>query len=254
MYPDDCAGLTKSAVASIHRRCQSASPANEVVRRSLSVSTVRKIHTMLQGAWKFGINHDLIPCDRAHVIADTPLPARAKDERKPEIVCWTPEQYRRFLEWAAVKRLDAYAAFFFSATSGERVSANLGLHWDEVNLETATANLVCFVEVPRPSPGAGAGGAPRQDHRRPSYPPRFAHRHHAAALEGAPERAADGQVRPASLRGRRAGPPPARLPRPGPGLPPAGRQLVAASIDPSWAEWLSDFMDNWRWGFDECVR
>lgn len=51
--PSDCADLTKSVVASIYRRRQVDSPAGEETSPILSVSTVKKIHSMLRAAWRF---------------------------------------------------------------------------------------------------------------------------------------------------------------------------------------------------------
>jgi hypothetical protein len=79
-HPVEGAGLTKNAVAAICRRDQHRVTTKRAVPRDLDVSTVKKIHTMLRTAWRFGVGHELIPPDRAHVIADARLPVRAKDD------------------------------------------------------------------------------------------------------------------------------------------------------------------------------
>jgi integrase len=144
--PGDCADLTKNAVAGIHRRFVSASPSAAAGSSGLSVSTVKKVHTMLRGAWKFGINHELIARDRAHVIADAPLPALAKGEPKPEIALWEPRDYARFFDWAAKKRPESWDSFYFVATSGDRKSGNLGLTWPEVDLNQGVVRMTRYVK------------------------------------------------------------------------------------------------------------
>jgi integrase len=145
-YPVECAGLTKDAVAAIWRRDHQRGGASAAVQPGLEVSMVKKIHTMLRSAWRFGVRHELIPPDRAHVIAEARSPVRAKGDRKREVVCWTPAEYPRFIDWAVVHRPDLWVAFYFVATSGDRVSANLGLRWSDIGLDAGTANLVNFVK------------------------------------------------------------------------------------------------------------
>jgi integrase len=145
-YPGECADLTKHSVAGIWRRAVEGHAPSRPAQAGLEVSTVKKVHTMLRSAWRFGITHGLISRDRAHVIAEARLPVRAKDEPKTEPLCWTAGDYARFFDWAVRHRPDSWVAFYFCATSGERVSANLGLHWSEVNFDTLRAKLVCFVK------------------------------------------------------------------------------------------------------------
>lgn len=144
--PGDCAGLTKDAVAAVCRRSRLKRPGIKQSVPGLSVATVQKIHAMMRSAWRFGVNHGMIPRDRAYVIAEAPVPSRSKHEPESEIAVWTERDYSRFFDWAVIHRPDSWPAFFFVATSGDRISGNLGLRWPEVDLDSGTASLRLFVK------------------------------------------------------------------------------------------------------------
>jgi integrase len=143
-YPAHCAGLTKDAVAAIHRRVLTQHRTE--MTTELSVSTVKKVYTMLRSAWRFGLARELIPRERAYVIGEVRVPARRKDEPKAEQVTWTVVQDSRFFDWAVEHRPDSWVALYFVATSGNRVSANLGLRWADVDFENCRATLRWYVK------------------------------------------------------------------------------------------------------------
>jgi integrase len=45
-----------------------------------------------------------------------------------------------------IRRTDSWSAFYFCAVSGDRISANLGLRWSDVDLVARKASLVNFVK------------------------------------------------------------------------------------------------------------
>lgn len=137
--------LSKDAVASICRR-RSAPPAKAVRSQALAVETVRKVYWMLKAAWAFGVKHELIPRDRAYVITEATCPTEGRWATEPTKLLWEPTHYGRFFDWAVHHRPESWVGFYFVATSGDRISGNLGLGWSEVDLDQATAKLVRFVK------------------------------------------------------------------------------------------------------------
>jgi integrase len=144
-YGVDGIVLSKDAVASIYRRRTTVLPV-EPRPDGLSEETVRKVYWMLSGAWSYGVKNELIPRSRGYIVAEAKCPSEGRRKQEKVTVLWTPEQCCRFFDWAVDNRPNSWAAFYFVAVSGDRVSGNLGLTWAEVDLERATASLVNFVK------------------------------------------------------------------------------------------------------------
>lgn len=137
--------LTRHSVASICRRHSNPSAAPDRAA-GLSVETVDKVYWMLSGAWSYGVKNELIPRDRAHVVAEADRPTEGRWAIRPVKTVWLPDHYARFFDWAVHKRPESWVAFYFVATSGDRISGNLGLRWNAVDLGQCVAQLGLFVK------------------------------------------------------------------------------------------------------------
>jgi integrase len=102
-------------------------------RPGLAPKTVRHVHTMLHKALADAVRWGSLSRNPAS-LATPPKP------RTPEMKVWTPEELRRFLEFAQSHRL--YAAWLLCVTTGMRRGEVLGLSWNHVDLRRARLSVV----------------------------------------------------------------------------------------------------------------
>lgn len=93
------------------------------IHDDVGASTANKARRVLHGALKQAVKWQMIP--RNVVEAVEPLP-----EPRREMVIWSPEEARRFLDTAKTHRL--YAAFYLAMATGLRRGEILGLRWDDL--------------------------------------------------------------------------------------------------------------------------
>ena len=134
-FPDQPT-LSKDAVARIVARSRTQ-PAPQ---RTLSVRTVRYIHAIISRSLKDAVKVELVQSNAAKG-ASPPRQSRGKKAKQ----LWTAEQTRTFLTWCREQKMRLWPAWAFTATSGDRRGANLGLRWDAVDLDAGTADLVWTV-------------------------------------------------------------------------------------------------------------
>ena len=65
-----------------------------------------------------------------------------KPKAKPARELWTAEQTKSFLQWAQSIDHSLSVAWAFTATSGDRRGANLGLRWQDIDFDRGTAALI----------------------------------------------------------------------------------------------------------------
>ena len=99
-------------------------------RGALSAKTVKNIHVVIRKALQDALEGDYV--DR-NVAAVTRPPKVSSS--KLEMMTWTKDKLREFLERIEFHRLNAF--FRFTATSGVRRGEVLGLRWEDVDFETA---------------------------------------------------------------------------------------------------------------------
>ncbi len=123
-------GITRHAVAALHRRRQHPNP---IAPAGLKARTVRYVHTIVHAALK-----DAMRCNRvARNVADAATPPPIGSVRNGRPDAWTADQLRRFLDYVADSRY--LPAWVFLATTGCRRGECLGLQWGDLDLDAATA-------------------------------------------------------------------------------------------------------------------
>lgn len=138
-FPDE-KPLSKNAVARIIARSREA----KAQRRSLGVRTVRYIHTIISRSLKDAIKLGFVSTNAA----SNASPPR-KPKSKPAKQLWTAEQTQDFLGWVMQMDHRLWPAWAFTATSGDRRGANLGLRWEDVDLKAGKAQLIWSVTCVR---------------------------------------------------------------------------------------------------------
>lgn len=135
-YPEHADSITRHVVSSICRRSNEKAAANPAKpAKGLSPRTVRYIHSILHAALKDALRWNRIvrnPADAATPPSDSSTKSAQRDT-------WSADQLRAFLEFAADSRY--LAPWLFIATSGCRRGECLGLKWDDIDLEDATARV-----------------------------------------------------------------------------------------------------------------
>ncbi len=128
----ELAGITRHAIASLHRRAHQPKPAKKS-DPGLSNRTVRYIHTIIHAALRDALRWNRV----ARNVADaaTPPPQSSTKRGRPNV--WTAEQLGLFLDF--VSDSPYLPAWLYLATSGSRRGEVLGLKWDDVDLDAATA-------------------------------------------------------------------------------------------------------------------
>lgn len=127
----DLAGIARHAVASAHRRAQEPKPAPK--DPGLSNRMVRYVHTIIHAALRDALRWNRVTRNVAAVA--TPPPQAST--RRGRHTTWTGEQLGQFLDFVADSPY--LPAWLFLATSGSHRGEVLGLKWDEVDLDAATA-------------------------------------------------------------------------------------------------------------------
>jgi len=133
-FPEE-AGLTRHAVAALHRRSLSTTP-KSMAPPGLKPRTVRYVHTILHAALKDAMGWNRV----ARNVADAATAPPVGATRSPRPKAWTGEQLRRFLGHVAESRY--LPAWVFLATTGCRRGECLGIKWSDIDLDTATA-IIC---------------------------------------------------------------------------------------------------------------
>jgi integrase len=126
------AGITRHAVASLHRRAHEPKPARGV-EPGLSNRTVRYVHTILHAALRDALRWNRVTRN----VADAATPPPQGSTKRGRHTVWTGEQLGRFLDFVADSPY--LPAWLFLATSGSRRGEVLGLKWDDLDLDVATA-------------------------------------------------------------------------------------------------------------------
>ncbi len=101
----------------------------------LSPKTVHYIHTMVHKALADAVDAGLIAANAA-ARAKAPRPRSAAPK---ELLFWTPEQLRSFLDLVAGQRLEA--AWNVSAMTGMRRGEVLGLRWADLDLNSSRIHV-----------------------------------------------------------------------------------------------------------------
>lgn len=131
-FPDET-GVTRHAVAALHRRRQQPPSASRVAPPGLKPRTVRYVHTILHAALRDAMRWNRV----ARNVADAATPPPVGSARSGRPAAWTSEQLRGFLDFVADSRY--LPAWVFLATTGCRRGECLGLRWDDLDLDAATA-------------------------------------------------------------------------------------------------------------------
>jgi integrase len=129
--------ITRHAVARIVARSMLRV---DVRRSTLSVRTVRYVHTIISKSLRDAIRLGIVN-QNAAANASPPRPPKTRPERK----LWTADQTRCFLQWSREVDHPLWEAWAFVATSGDRRGANLGLRWQDIDFDSGTASLIWTV-------------------------------------------------------------------------------------------------------------
>lgn len=127
----ELAGITRDAVASLHRRSLQPKPAKPIP--GLSNRSVRYIHTIIHAALRDALRWNRVPRNVAEAATPPPLGST----RRGRHTVWTGRQLAQFLDFIANNPY--LPAWLFLATSGSRRVEVLGLKWHDIDLDAATA-------------------------------------------------------------------------------------------------------------------
>lgn len=127
----ELAGITRHAVAAADRRAQQPKPAPK--DPGLSNRMVRYVHTIVHAALRDAMRWNRVTRN----VADAASPPPQASTRQGRHITWTGEQLGRFLDFVADSPY--LPAWLFLATSGSRRGEVLGLKWDDIDLDAATA-------------------------------------------------------------------------------------------------------------------
>jgi len=124
--------ITRHAVAALHRR--SREPRSDAEPNpGLSNRMVRYIHTIIHAALRDALRWNRVQRN----VADAATPPPQGSTRRGRRTTWTSDELRRFLD--SVADSPYLPAWLFLATSGSRRGEVLGLKWDDLDLDAATA-------------------------------------------------------------------------------------------------------------------
>lgn len=128
----DLAGTTRHAIAALHRRAHEPKPAKSP-EPGLSNRSVRYVHTITHAALRDALRWNRVTRN----VADAATPPPQGSTRRGRHIVWSGEQLGRFLDFVADSPY--LPAWLFLATSGSRRGEVLGLKWDDLDLDAATA-------------------------------------------------------------------------------------------------------------------
>ncbi len=131
-FPEE-AGLTRHAVAALHRRSTLAARPKPMASPGLKPRTVRYVHTIIHAALKDAMGWNRV----ARNVADAATAPPVGATRSPRPQAWSSDQLRRFLDHVADGRY--LPAWVFLATTGCRRGECLGLKWADIDLDAGTA-------------------------------------------------------------------------------------------------------------------
>lgn len=126
------AGITKNAVAALHRRQQNP-PKRSTKSPGLKPRTVPYVHTIVHAALTNVMRWNRV----ARNVADAANPPSAGSTRQGRPDVWNTDVLRRFIAFVADSRY--LPPWIFLATSGCRRGETLGLKWEDIDLDEATA-------------------------------------------------------------------------------------------------------------------
>lgn len=129
---DEEAGITRHAVAAMHRR-RHHPPERKRTPAGLSPRMVRYVHSILHVAFRDAMRWNRLPRN----IADAATPPPVRSTKRGKKTTWTAEQLSSFLQYVADNRY--LTPWLFLATTGCRRGEGLGLKWSDLDLEKATA-------------------------------------------------------------------------------------------------------------------
>ncbi len=132
-FPDE-AGITRHAVAALHRRRRTP-VARKAVPGGLSPRMVLYVHSIVHAALKDAMRWNRV----ARNVADAATPPPVGSTRRGPRTTWTAAQLGAFLDFIADDRY--VAPWIFLATTGCRRGECLGLRWTDIDLGGATAIL-----------------------------------------------------------------------------------------------------------------
>ncbi len=134
------AGITKDAVAALHRR-QQQPPKPSTQPPGLKPRTVQYVHTIIHAALKDAMRWNRV----ARNVADAANPPSAGSTRQGRPDVWDADELGRFIAFVADSRY--LPPWVFLATTGCRRGEALGLKWDDLDLDQATAVISRQVTV-----------------------------------------------------------------------------------------------------------
>jgi len=140
-FPEDAASLTRHAVAALLRRSAQRQHATSPRLPGLKPRTVRYIHTIVHAALKDALRWSRV----ARNIAEAATPPPVGATRSPRPSAWSADQLGRFLTFVAASRY--LPAWVFLATTGCRRGECLGITWNDLALDHATAVMSQQVTV-----------------------------------------------------------------------------------------------------------
>jgi integrase len=134
---------SRHAVAAIVRRADEAAEAEkEAPAKGLAPRSVQQVHTILKRALKDAVRWGRIARNPADLV-DPP-----RRTVRNELRTWSSDEVRTFLECCAAEDDRLLPLWHFLASTGVRRGEALGLRWSDVDLGTATAQVVhTIVEV-----------------------------------------------------------------------------------------------------------
>ncbi len=128
----EASGLTRHAVAGLHRRRQAPAAKSPRVT-GLKPRTVLYIHSIIHAALRDAMRWNRV----ARNVADAATPPPTGSTRRGRHTTWTGDQLRQFLDSIADDRY--VTPWIFLATTGCRRGECLGLRWSDLDLDGSTA-------------------------------------------------------------------------------------------------------------------
>jgi integrase len=103
---------------------------------ALSSNTVSKIHVVIGSILDAAVEDSYIPANPARRTKAVGAPSQREAKRaRPELMVWTVDQLRAFLDWNRnMMRDDLYPLWVVYAKTGMRRSEALALRWEDIDL------------------------------------------------------------------------------------------------------------------------